>query len=156
MPIVLAAVVAGVLLLALVAWLVIRRRRRSAVSARPFFQTAVGKSARALHVPDAPRVRAALHSLHPDPGAALMISDDDLLLLDENGIRADGRGANKAPGVARIWWRDGKLMLHQRSALGHEADSTWATLETGDVIEVGLGRYRVEIDPQPTESEVAV
>jgi hypothetical protein len=47
-------------------------------------------------------------------------------------------------------------MLHQRSALGRESDSTWATLESGDVIEVGLGRYRVEIDPQPTESEVAV
>lgn len=151
-PIALAATAATMLAMAAAAFIVIRRRRPGRVVGLPplLHRVAPAGASSARRLPSA---TASLHLLRPDADLEHVIVEGDLLLLNEDGSRASGSAAAAArSGAARLWWRDGKLMLHSRPSPREGTSSSWATLESGDTIEVGTERFRVLIDPPPSES----
>jgi VWFA-related protein len=53
-----------------------------------------------------------------------------------------------------VWWRDGKLMLHRVDPTrGAVARQSWATLQPGDIVEVGAHRLRVDQGPTSAAAE---
>jgi hypothetical protein len=63
-------------------------------------------------------------------------------------VLSDGKG-DVAPEHARIWYRQGKFMLHHLSRHGQTKidgrSVTWAVLESGDEIEIGPYCLRFEL-----------
>ncbi len=155
----LAVIGAAAAVLAVVAVaLTVRRRRRITV-----MPPLIRRAASANGTPDAlggqrdagvTRTTGASASLHPlgdEAGREHVVAEGDLLVLRQDGSCATGRAATASPaGAARVWWRDGKLMLHQRPSPGDGTSSSWATLESGDVIEIGPQQFSVVINREST------
>jgi len=144
----LGAVIAAMFAMALGALVVVRRQRQ--VAATPALLGGTSRSVQAAAPTSG--ASASLFPIEATTDDEFVISEGDLLLLgDEQGC-GTATDAVYRTGPARLWWRDGKLMLHRRPVFGHQSEPSWATLETGDVIEVGSDRFRVEITPATTES----
>jgi len=107
----------------------------------------VVRPSRAARAPSA-RARAALRPLGDAGARPLVVIEGDVLMLNGKASCQSTTRALGFEGEVRLWWRDGKLMLHQRApyATGDSSQLSWSTLESGDVIEVGSDRFQIEIE----------
>lgn len=67
------------------------------------------------------------------------------------------RGPEIAPRHARVWWRDGRTMLHSlvagfpTSVAGHPVE--WGSLEDGDEVMIGAQTLTYRVEPTPPMSD---
>ena len=132
------SLVAALLGLGLVRWLRRRRARRGSLPGK----RALARSA--YQAPDAPSKAFVVVASGPGQGSRFELGEQPVTIGSGNEcvIRLPA-----APGLAkqhvRMWWRDGRLMLHH-IAPGHVTTLAgesimWAAVEDGD--EVGVGPY---------------
>lgn len=104
----------------------------------------------------------------PSNGTYLIISGQDEALSIRIGQEPETIGTAQAcsirlplaPGVAgehaRIWWRDGQLMLHHLaeglSTMVNRKDVGWSSLREGD--EIWIGPYLLRVSGEPTAPEL--
>ncbi len=93
----------------------------------------------------------------PVAGMAVEVRPGDLATLGRSAscaLRLPAADGAVAEEHARVWWRDEKLMAHhvarEQSTFVAGRRLTWASLQTGDVIE--LGPYRLLVDIAQTEA----
>ena len=148
-PLMLAGSLAVMVAMATGAFVVVRRR--NTVAPTPAL---LARTPRPSSPAETARAVASLHPLHPNAHREHIIVEGDLLLLGDDGTCSTGprTGGFRADGAARLWWRDGKLMLHHRATFGRRAESSWATLVSGDVIQIGPDEFRVEIEQPPAKT----
>lgn len=151
-PIVAVSVLAGV-----AAVLLLRRRRRGPRSLR------TGGAILGLDVPPPPRhepvtQEASLTLLTGADAGKVFAVREEIVTLGRDPtctIELPAQQEEIAIEQARVWWRDEKLMFHdisraQSSLISGKALS-WATLDSGDVIEIGVHRLRVDIGNGATD-----